>query len=72
MGFLEADAVESMQADHLYQCPDLRLGAAQQDRAPPGPQPAREHRKVQHQRGIREHELREVDDHVRLSANRAS
>jgi hypothetical protein len=63
----EPDARKAMQTDELDQGPDLRLRATEQDRASMRAQPAREHREVDHQRGVREHELREVDDHVRLS-----
>jgi hypothetical protein len=60
-----------VEADELDQGPDLWLGAAQQDRAAVGAQPPREHREVDHQRGVREHELGQVYDYVVLGANRA-
>jgi hypothetical protein len=63
----ESDARKAVQTDDLDQRPDLRLRTTEQDRAPMRAQPAREHRQVDHQRRVREHELREVDDDVRLS-----
>jgi hypothetical protein len=60
-----------MQAGDLDQRPDLRLGAAQQQRAASDPQTARNHRQVEHQRGVREHQFAEIDDDVSFSADRA-
>jgi len=59
-----------MQPDELDQRQDLRLGAAQQDRAPATPDPPGEHRQVEHQRRVGEHQLAEVDADIRLGAER--
>jgi metal-sulfur cluster biosynthetic enzyme len=60
-----------VQADELDQRADLGLSIAQQDRAAAYPQAACQHRQVEHQRCVREHELAEVDDDVRLGGDRA-
>ena len=57
-------AGQPVQADDLDQPPDLRLGVAQQHPPPGDAQAAREHREVEHQRGVGERELAEVDDDV--------
>jgi len=59
-----------VQADGLDQRLDLRLGATQQDRLAVRPQAPGQHREVEHQRRVREHELAEIDDHIRLGADR--
>jgi len=58
-----------VQPDHLDQPLDLRLGAAEQDRAPVGAQAAGDHGEVKHQRRVGENEFAEIDDHVGLRAN---
>ena len=70
-GPFEQDPWEPVQADELDQRADLRLSVAQQDRAAAHPQPARQHRQVEHQRRVGEHELGEVDDDIRLRSDRA-
>ncbi len=60
-----------MQANHLDQRPNLRLGVAQQDRTPVRAQPPSQHRQVEHQRGVGEGQVGEVDDHVGLGAQRS-
>ena len=58
-----------MQADELDQMHDLRLRALQQQApltAPP--QAMREHRQVDHQRGVGEHKITQVDEHIALCA----
>jgi hypothetical protein len=53
-----------VQADHLDQPADLRLRAADPQLALVRAQPLREARQVDHQRGVREAQLGEVDDDV--------
>jgi hypothetical protein len=60
-----------VQPDELDQRADLRLGAAQQQRAALRAEPLGEHREVDHQRGIGEHELGQIDDYIGLRAERA-
>lgn len=60
-----------MQADRLDQRLDLRLGPAHHDRPPLRTESACEHREIDHQRWVGEHELREVDGHIRASTDRA-
>jgi metal-sulfur cluster biosynthetic enzyme len=60
-----------VQADELDQRPDLGLSIAQQDRAAAYPQAARQHRQVEHQRCVREHQFGEVYDNIRLCPDRA-
>jgi len=67
----DAHAGKAVQPDHLDQRPDLRLGAAQQDRASVGPQAPGDHRQIEHQRRVREDEFAEVNDDVSLRANRS-
>ena len=69
-GTVEAHAGQPVQPDELDQRADLRLGAAEQDRAAMRAQAAREHRQIEHQRRVGEHELAEVDDDVGLGADR--
>ena len=57
-----------MQSDLLDQSRDLRLRSAQKDRATPVPQTARQRRKVEHQRGVCEHETGQIHGHVGLRA----
>ena len=61
-----------MQADHLDHRADLGLRASQQNRSAADPQAPGEHREVEHQRCIGEHQLAEIDDHVGLGTQRAS
>lgn len=70
-GALELDPGKPVQADHLDQRPNLRLGVAKQDRPPVRAQPPSQHRQVEHQRGIGEGQVGEVDDHVGLGAQRS-
>ena len=65
---LERDAREAVQTDKLDQRANLRLGPTQQDRAPVRAQPPRQHREIEHQRGISEGQLREINDHIGLRA----
>jgi hypothetical protein len=58
-------------AHQLDQCPNLGLGAAEQDRAAAYSQAPGEHRQVKHQGRIREHELTEVDHDIALRRDRA-
>jgi hypothetical protein len=58
-----------MQADDLDHRPDLGLSAAQQDRPTPDAQAACEHRQVEHQRSVGEHQPAQIDDHVILGRN---
>jgi metal-sulfur cluster biosynthetic enzyme len=68
---LEPDTRETVETDELNQRPDLWLSAPEQDRAPPGAQAARDHCQIEHQRRVREHELAEIDDYVRLGSDGA-
>ena len=61
-----------MKAHRLDQRPDLRLGAAEPDCPATRTEPAGQHREVEHQRGIGEHELSQIDDHLRLRLDRPS
>ena len=61
-----------MEPDELDQPLDLRLRAAQEQHAPPSSKPAGEHRQVEHQRGVGEHEIAEVDDQVSVSPERTN
>jgi hypothetical protein len=63
---VEPHARQPVQPDQLDQRHDLGLGAAQQNRTAPAPEPPREHRQVEHQRRVGEHQLAEVDDDVTL------
>jgi hypothetical protein len=58
-----------VQAKGLNQRPDLRLGALEQDRLPVSAQAPRHHGEIEHQRRIREHQVAQVDDDVRLGPN---
>jgi hypothetical protein len=64
----QLDAWEPMQADKLDQVHDLGLGALQQQPALTPAQTVRKHRQIDHQRGIREHEITQIDDHITLRA----
>src|SRR4051812_40165708 len=68
---LDVHAGEAVQPDQLDQAQDLRLGAAQAYEPLVGPQPARQHREVEHERSVSERELAEVDDHVLWRLQRA-
>ena len=61
-----------MKADDLDHRPDLGLGATQQDLPPTHAQTSSEHREVQHQRGVGEDELGQIDDDVVLGGERPS
>jgi hypothetical protein len=58
-----------VKAHQLDQPPYLRLGVAEQDRSTPYPQATSQHRQVEHQRCIGEHQLAQVDDHISLGAD---
>ena len=60
-----------MQPDRLDQDLNLGLGTDEVDRPPVLAQPTRDHREVEHQRRIGEHQIAEVDDQIRLGADRA-
>jgi hypothetical protein len=70
-GALEQDARQAMQTGDLDQRPDLGLSVPEQQRASTNAKAARDHREVEHQRGVREHKLAEVDDDIGLGADRA-
>jgi hypothetical protein len=59
-----------VQPDELDQGHDLRLRAAEADGAAAYPEAAGQNGQVDHQRRVGEGELREVDDHVGLRADR--
>lgn len=61
-----------MKPDELDQGDDLGLRTPQPKRSPPTPQTPREHRKVEHERGVGEVEAAEVDDDVGLGRQRAN
>jgi hypothetical protein len=63
---LELDPGQCVDPDDLDQCLDLRLGAAEHDRAAVGTQPAGEQCQVDHQRRVGERELGQVDGNVGL------
>lgn len=67
---LDVHPGKAVQTDELDQRRDLRLGVAQQDRAPVGPQAPGDHGEIEHQRRIRKVQLAQIDDDVRLGANR--
>ena len=60
-----------MDSGELDQHEDLGLGTIQAQGAPPDPEPARKRREIQHQRGIGEDQIGEIDDHVTLGLDRA-
>jgi hypothetical protein len=59
-----------VQADRFDQGHDLRLGSAQPQRATAHPQAPGQHGEIEHQRGIGEHELAQIDDDVGLRLDR--
>jgi hypothetical protein len=65
------NAREAMEPEHLDQGADLRLGAADTDRPAVRPQPPSQDGEVEHQRGVGEHQLSEIDDDVGLRADRS-
>lgn len=67
---VEAHARKPVQPDQLDQRADLRLRAAQQKRAPPPAQSPGQHRQVEHQRGVSEGQLGQIDDEVALGSER--
>jgi metal-sulfur cluster biosynthetic enzyme len=64
-------AVEAVQADALDELADLGLCAAHVELRAARAQPAREHREVEHEGGVRERELGEVDRDVGAADERA-
>ena len=65
------NAREAMKPEHLDQGADLGLGAADTDRPAVRPQPPSQDGEVEHQRGVGEHQLGEIDDDVGLRAYRS-
>jgi hypothetical protein len=65
------DAGEPVKSHDLDHRPNLRLGAAQQDRPAAHAQAARDHGEIEHQGRVSEHKVAEVDDHVVLRADRS-
>jgi hypothetical protein len=59
-----------VEPDELDQGHDLWLCSAEPDAPAANPEAARQHREVDHQRGVRECQFGEVDDDVCLRANR--
>jgi hypothetical protein len=57
-----------VQSDLLDQSRDLGLGSAQQDRAAPVPETARERREVKHERGVGKYQATQIHGHVGLRA----
>jgi metal-sulfur cluster biosynthetic enzyme len=68
--FLNPHAGDPVQADRFDQRLDLRLRANQQHRPAVVAQPPRDHREVEHQRGVSERQLAQIDDYVRLGVDR--
>jgi metal-sulfur cluster biosynthetic enzyme len=68
---LEHDAGQAVQPDELDEPLDLRLRALQAQRAPGMAQAPRERGEVEHQRGVRERQLGEVDHDVPRAGQRA-
>ena len=64
-------AGQAVQPHQLDQRLDLRLGLVQEHRSSPHAQAAGQDRQVEHQRGVGEGELGQVDDDVRLGSDRA-
>jgi hypothetical protein len=62
--------LEPVQPDHLDQRVDVRLGVAQAQDPLLRPKALREHREVEHHRGVGEVQLGQVDDHVALVGDR--
>jgi hypothetical protein len=60
-----------VESHHLDERLDLRLRAAEEQRAPADAEPAGEHGEIEHQRRVSENELGEVDDDVGLRPDRA-
>jgi hypothetical protein len=56
-----------MEPHQLDQRPDLGLGSEQENGPAVGAEPASQDSNVQHQRGVGEHELGQVDDDIGLS-----
>ena len=69
---LEPDPGKPVHAHQLDQGQYLGLGATEQDRGATDSQPPGQHRQVEHQRRVREHELAEIDDDITLRADRAN
>lgn len=67
---LDLHAGEAVQADDLDQGANLGLCPADKHLESLHSQAARQDGEVQHQRGIGEHELGEIDDHITLGADR--
>ena len=68
---LHAYAGQTMKPDELDQRSDLRLRAPDQDLPSPHAQTARQYGEIQHQRGVSERQVAEIDHDVGLRANRA-
>ena len=67
---VQPHARKAVEAHHLDQPVDLRLGPLQIDGTAPPAQAAGEQRQVEHQRGIGEHQLAEVDQDIALGRDR--
>lgn len=65
-GTVESHAGKPVETDELDQGLDVRLRAPQQNGTPAAAQAPGEHRQIDHQRGVRERELSEVDDDIHL------
>jgi hypothetical protein len=64
------NAREAIEPEQLDQGADLGLGAAHTDRPAVRPQPPSQEGEVEHQRGVGEYQLGEIDDDVGLRADR--
>jgi hypothetical protein len=64
----QLDAGQVVQSDQFNQMHDLRLRALEQQPALAAPQAIREHRQVEHQRGVGKHEVPEVNEDVTLGS----
>jgi hypothetical protein len=60
-----------VEPDDLDESPDLGLRAAQEEHALADAQAAREHRQVEHQRGVGVHQAGEIDDDIAIGADGA-
>jgi hypothetical protein len=59
-----------VKSDQFDQGSDVGLCAAQEQRPAAYAQAPRQHRQVEHQRGVGEHKLGQVDDYVRARSDR--
>jgi hypothetical protein len=70
-GAVDPHAGQAVKPHELDQRANLGLGAPEADRAVLGAEATSEHREIDHQRCVGERKLMEVDDHIRLGANRS-